>query len=98
MSSSNPKTVVSQDDKLIVNGENQEVLEDSILHCLGSSFKVTDSGLNHVIGNIDNNTYFAEPKFFRKLNELAFTDHSEVTTTPEVAPRREGLLASANRL
>ena len=61
-------------------------------------FKVTNSGLSHVVGKIDDNTYFAEPKFFRRLNELAFPDQSEVTTTPEAAPRSEGLLASAHRL
>ena len=98
MSSSNPKTVVIQDDKLIVNGENQEVPEDSIIYCLGSLFKVTNSGFSHIVGKIDDNTYFAEPKFFRRLNELAFPDQSEVTTTPEAVPRSKGLLASAYRL
>ena len=68
MSSSNQKTVIIQDDKIMVKGENQEVPKDSIIHCLGSLLKVTDSGLSHVAGKIDNNTYFAEPKFFRKLN------------------------------
>ena len=55
-------------------------------------------GLSHVVGKIDDNTYFAESKFFRKLNELAFTDESEVTTTPEAVPWSEGLLTLVYRL
>ena len=91
------KTVVIWDDTIFVEGENQEVPEDSIIHCLGSLFKVTSSGLSHVVGKIDDNTYFADPKFFRKLNEIAFSDQSEENNTLEAAPRSEGLLASAFR-
>ena len=98
MSSSNPKTVVIQDNTIIVQGENQEVPEDSIVHCLRSLFKVTSSGLSHVIGKIDDNTYFVDPKYFRKLNEFTFSDQPEVNTTLEIYPRSEDLLASAYRL
>ena len=72
MSSNNLKTVTIKDDKIIANEENEEIPKDSIIHCLGSLFKFTDSGLKHVVGKIDENTYFADPQFFRKLNELAF--------------------------
>ena len=61
-------------------------------------FKITDSGLSHVVGKIDDNTYFVHLQFFRKLNELAFSEQAEVTSTPEAAAQKEGLLASAYRL
>ena len=61
-------------------------------------FKVTNSGLSHVFGKIDDNTYFTDPQFFRKLNELAFSEQAEVTSTPEAAPQKESLLASVYRL
>ena len=61
-------------------------------------FKFTDSGLKHVVGKIDENTYFADPQFFRKLNKPAFSESAEITSTPEVAPQKEGLLASAYRM
>ena len=64
--------VILRDDNIFVSEENQEILKDSIIHCLGSLFKLTDSGLSHVVGKIDDNTYFADPQFFHKLNELAF--------------------------
>ena len=60
MSSSNPKMVIVQDDKIIVT---KETPKDYIIHCLGSLFKITDSGLSRVVGKIDDNTYFAEPQF-----------------------------------
>ena len=44
------------------------------------------------------NTYFADPKHIHKLNELAFSEQTDVTNTPETAPQREGLLVSACRL
>ena len=88
--------VIVRDDKILVNKENQEIPKDSIIHCLGSLFKLTESGLSHVVGKIDGNTYFADPQFFQKLNELAFVDQVEVTT-PEAVPQREGLLALAYR-
>ena len=39
-----------------------------------------------------------DPQFFRKLNELAFSEQAEVTSTPEAAPQKESLLASVYRL
>ena len=97
MSSSNLKTVIVTNDKF-VSEDNQEIPIGSIIHCLGSLFKLTNSGLSHVVGKIDDHTYFADPKYFRKLNELAFPEQTEVTSTPETALQREGLLASACRL
>ena len=96
MSSDNLKMVIVKDDKILVNKENQEIPKDSIIHCLGSLFKLTESGLSHVVGKIGNNTYFADPKFFQKLNELAFVDQVEVAT-PEAVPQKEGLMASVYR-
>ena len=52
--------VIVQDDKIIVT---KETPKDYIIHCLGSLFKITDSGLSRVVGKIDDNTYFAEPQF-----------------------------------
>ena len=37
-------------------------------------------------------------QFFGKLNELTFSEQAEVTSTPEAAPQKEGLLSSAYRL
>ena len=98
MSSDNLKIVIVKDDKILVNEENQEIPKDSIIHCLGSLFKLTEWGLSHVVGKIDDNTYFADPQFFRKLNELAFSEQTEVTSTPGAAPQKESLLASVYRL
>ena len=85
-------------DNKFVSEDNQEIPIGSIIHCLGSLFKLTNSGLSHVVGKIDDHTYFADPKYFCKLNKLAFQEQTEVTSTPETAPQREGLLASAYRL
>ena len=90
--------VIVMDYNRFVSEDNQEIPIDSIIHCLGSLFKLTNSGLSHVVGKIDDHTYFADPKYFRKLNELAFPEQKEVTSTPETASQREGLLASAFRL
>ena len=98
MCSSNLKMVILTDDDKFVSEDNQEIPIGSIIHCLGSLFKQTNSGLNHVVGKIDDNTYFADPKYFCKLNELAFPEQTEVTSTLETAPQREGLLTSAYRL
>ena len=95
MSSSNLKMVILTDDNRFVREDTQEIPIGSIIHCLGSLFKQTNAGLSHVVGKIDNNTYFADPKYFHKLNELAFPEQTEVTSTPETAPQREDLLASA---
>ena len=66
MSSGNLKMVIVKDDKIFINEENQEIPKDSIIHCLGSLFKLTESGLSHVVSKIDDNTYFADPQFFQK--------------------------------
>ena len=49
MSTDNLKMVIVKDDKILVNEENQEIPKDSIIHCLGSLFKLTESGLSHVV-------------------------------------------------
>ena len=98
MSTTNLKTVILRDDKKFVSEDNQEIQIDSIIHCLGSLFKLTNSGLSHVVGKIDDNSYFVDPKYFRKLNELGFSEQTDVTSTPDAAPQREGLLASVHRL
>ena len=39
---------------------NLGIPPNSIIHCLGSLFQVTDTGLRHIVGKkIDNDTYFA---------------------------------------
>ena len=76
------------DDNKFVSEDNQEISIGSIIHCLGSLFKLTNSGLSHVVGKIDDHTYFADPKYFCKLNELAFQDQTEVTTNLKL-PHRE---------
>ena len=53
------KTVTLRADDML-----QEIPVDAIIHCLGALFKITSSGLNHVIGKIDDDTYFADPKYF----------------------------------
>ena len=79
--------VILTDDDKFVGKDNQEILIDSIIHCLESLFKQTNSRLSHVVGKkIDDHTYFADPKYFHKLNELAFPEQTEVTSTPETAP------------
>ena len=65
------------DDKF-VGKDNQEIPLDSIIHCLRSLFKLTNSGISHVVGKIDDSTYFADPKFFCKSNELAFSEPTDV--------------------
>ena len=92
------KTITLKTDDMLVDKNNQEIPEETIIHCLGALFKVTSSGLNHVVGKIDNDTYFTDPKYFHRLNELAFLEQPDVTTTPDAAPQKEGLLASAYRI
>ena len=98
MSTTSIKSVILKDDNKFVSEDNQEIPIDSIIHCLGSLFKLTNSGLSHIVGKIDDHTYFADPKYFHKLNEVAFSEQTDVTSTPDAAPQREGLLASAYRL
>ena len=85
-------------DKTLVDENNLEITPNSIIHCLGSLFQVTDTGLRHIVGKkIDNDTYFANSDLYIQLNELAFVEQSDVTSTPDAAPKKEGLLASAYR-
>ena len=52
------------DDNRFVSEDNQEIPIGSIIHCLGSLFKLTNSGLSHVVGKIDDHTLFCRPKVF----------------------------------
>ena len=83
---------------MLVDKNNQEISVDTIVHYLRVLFKVTSSGLNHVVGEIDDDISFADPKYFHRLNELAFSEQPDMTTTPDAAPEKEGLLASAYRV
>ena len=83
-------------DKTLVDENNLEIPPNSIIHCLGLLFQVTNAGLRHIVGKkIDNDTYFANSELYRQLNELAFVEQSYVRSTPDAAPKKEGLLASA---
>ena len=85
-------------DKTLVDENDLEIPPNSILHCLGSLFQVSDTGLRHIVGKkIDNDTYFADSDLYIQLNKLAFVEQLDVTSTPDAAPRKEGLLASAYR-
>ena len=101
MSSSNDieiKKATFSTDKMLVDQNNLEIPPNSIIHCLGSLFQVTDQGLKHVVGKkIDNETYFADSGLYFQLNELAFVEQKDVSNTPDAAPSKEGLLASAYR-
>ena len=84
--------------KTLVDENNLEIKPNSVIHCLGSLFQVTDMGLMHIVGKkIDNDIYFADANLYIQLNELAFVEQSDVTGTPDAALRKEGLLASAYR-
>ena len=92
------KKAMLSTDKTLVDENNLEIPPNSIIHCLGSLFQVSDTGLRHIIGKkIDNDTYFADSDLNIQLNELAFVEQSDVTSTSDAAPRKEGLLASAYR-
>ena len=85
-------------DKILMDENNLEIPPNSIIHCLGSLFQVINAGLRHVIGKrIDNDTYFANSELYRQLNELAFVEQMDVRSTPDAAPKKEGLLTSAYR-
>ena len=84
--------------KILVDENNLETPPNSIIHCLGLLFQVTNAGLRHVIGKkIDNDTYFANSELYRQLNELAFVEQSDVRSTPNATPKKEGLLTSLYR-
>ena len=85
-------------DRILLDQNNLEIPPNSIIHCLGSLFQVSDQGLRHIIGKkIDSETYFADSDLYIDLNELAFVGQKNVTSTPDAAPKKEGLLASAYR-
>ena len=90
------KTITLRTNNMLVDKNNQEVPVETIIHCLGALFKVTSSGLNHVVWKIYDNTYFADPKYFHRLYELAFSEQPDGTTKPDAAPQKEGLLVSTN--
>ena len=92
--SSNAK--LRSDDK-IVDENDQELPVGTVVHCLGALFKVTDSGIRHFVGKIEDDTYFADSKYFHRLNELTFSEQPDVTTTPDAVPQKEDLSASAYR-
>ena len=92
------KKAMLSTDKTLVDENNLEIPPNSIIHCLGSLFQVTDTGLRHIVGKkVDNDTYFANSDLYIQLNELAFVEQSDVRSTPDAAPKKEGLLASAYR-
>ena len=92
------KKAMLSTDKTLVDENNLEIPPNSIIHCLGSLFQVTDTGLRHIVGKkIGSDTYFADSDLYIQLNELAFVEQLDVTSTPDAAPRKEGLLASAYR-
>ena len=91
------KKAMLSTDKTLVD-ENLKIPPNSIIHCLGSLFQVTNAGLRHIVGKkIDNDTYFANSELYRQLNELAFVEQLDVRSTPGAAPKTEGLLTSAYR-
>ena len=92
------KKAILSTDKTLVDQNNLEIPPNSIIHCLGSLFQVSDQGLKHVVGKkIDSETYFADSGLYLQLNELAFVEQKDVTNTPDARPSKEGLLASAYR-
>ena len=92
------KKAMLSKDKTLEDENNLEIPPNSIIHCLGSLFQVTDTGLRHIVGKkIDNDTYFVNSDLYRQLNELAFVEQSDVRSTPDAAPKKEGLLTSAYR-
>ena len=85
-------------DNTLVDENNLEIPLNSIIHCLGLLFQVINAGLRHIVGKkIDNDTYFVNLELYRQLNELAFVEQSDVRSTLDAAPKKEGLLASAYR-
>ena len=71
-------------DNILVDENNLEIPLNSIIHCLGSLFQVSNAGLRHTVGKkIDNDTYFTNSELHRQLNELAFVEQSDVRNTPD---------------
>ena len=93
------KKAMLSPDNVLVDENNLEISLNSIIHCLGSLFQVTNAGLKHIVGKtIYNDTYSVNSELYRQLNKLAFVEQSDVRNTPDAAPKKEGLLASAYRL
>ena len=92
------KKAILSSNKTLVDENNLEIPPNSIIHCQGLLFQVTDTGLIYIIGKkIDNDIYFVNSDLYIQLNELAFVEQSGVTNTPDAASRKEDLLASAYR-
>ena len=54
------KTATLSPDNILVDENNLEIPLNSIIHCLGLLFQVTNAGLRNIVGKkIDNDTYFA---------------------------------------
>ena len=97
MSKTVVKTITLRTNNMLVDENNQEIPVDTIVHCLGALFKVTNSEFHHVVRKIDDDTFFANPKYFCRLNELCFSRTARCDTS-DAAPQKEGLLASAYRI
>ena len=92
------KKAMLSPDNVLVDENNLEIPVNSIIHCLGSLFQVTNAGLGHIVGKkIDNDTCFTNSELYRQLNELAFVEQLDVRNTPDAAPKKKSLLASAYR-
>ena len=92
------KKAMLSTDKALLDQNNLEIPPNSIIHCLGSLFQVSDQGLRHIVGKkIDSETYFADSDLYIDLNELAFVEQKNITSTPDAALKKEGLLTSAYR-
>ena len=44
------KKAMLSTDKTLVDENNLEIPPNSIIHCLGSLFQVSDTGLRHIVG------------------------------------------------
>ena len=65
----NIKKAVLSPNKTLVDKNNLEIEPNSVIHCLGSLFQVTDAGLRHIVGKkIDDDTYFADSDLYIQLN------------------------------
>ena len=92
------KKAMLSTDRILLDQNNLEIPPSYIIHCLRSLFQVSEQGLRHIVGKkIDSETYFADSDLYRDLNELAFVEQRNVTSTPDAAPKKEGLLASSYR-
>ena len=82
------KKAMLSPDKTLVDENNLKIQPNSILHRKGLLFQVTDTGLRHIVGKkINNDTYFADSSLYIQLNKHSFVEQSDVTSTPDAAPR-----------